>query len=79
MKRAHVMRCIRVIVNASKESRCRIAANVLSQKMTTSRMLIHERRNVVNEASDSNQRTLFRLLQVWIIARELRAVLVQQK
>lgn len=45
-----------MIINTTEEcSRC-ILANILDQKMTTTRVLIEEVRDIVDETGDDNQR-----------------------
>ena len=56
------MRSIRMIVNTAEERSRRILANHLRDEVTTTRVLIHERRNIVNETSDDDQRALGSLL-----------------
>ena len=52
------MRGVRVVVDTAEERSRRILANHLSDKMTTTRVLVHESGHVVDEAGDDDQGTL---------------------
>lgn len=52
-----------MIINTAKERSRRIFANVSSQEMTATGMFIEEISNIVYEACDNNQRSLFRFLE----------------
>lgn len=43
---------VRVVINTAKEGSRGVLANHLYQEMTTARVIIHERREVVYEARD---------------------------
>ncbi len=52
----HVMRRVGVVIDTAEESGCCIFANVLSEKMPSTRMVIHEPAHVVDESTDENER-----------------------
>ena len=54
---------IRVVVDTTEERRCRILANVLREQMTATGMFIQEVRDIVNEASNDDQRSLLGLFE----------------
>ena len=51
-----------MVVDTAEERSRRILANHLRDEMTTTRVLVHERRNIVDEASNDDQRALSSLL-----------------
>ena len=53
-----------MVIDTTKEGCCRILANVLDQEMTATGMLIKKVRDIMNETSDDDQRTLERLLLI---------------
>ena len=53
-----------MVIDAAKESCCRILANILDQEVTTTGMLVKKVRDIVNEASNDDQGTLSRLLLI---------------
>ena len=62
-EQTYIVSGIGVIVDTAEESSRRIPSDILREQMTATRVLIHERRNVMNKASNDNQRPLLRLLQ----------------
>jgi hypothetical protein len=44
-----------MVIDTSKECSSRVLANVLAKEMATTRMLIHERRDVVNESGNKDE------------------------
>ena len=59
--KTYVVGSIGMVVNSAKEGCRAILTDHLCNEMTATRMLIDERRNVVDETSDDDQRTLQRL------------------
>lgn len=62
----HVVRSVGVVVDTTKERSRPILANHLRNQVTATRMLIHERRDVVDEASNDDQGALHGLFLDWI-------------
>lgn len=61
-ERTYVVSGIRVIVNTTEESSRSVPAEVLLDQVTATRVLLHEGRDVVDEAGDEDQRTSLGLL-----------------
>ncbi len=59
------MGSIGMVVDTTEERCCTILADHLRNEVTATRMLIDERGDVVDEASDNDQGTLHRLLLDW--------------
>lgn len=51
----HIVRGIAVVVNATKERRCGVPTDVLREKMPTTRVLVQEVRNIVDETRNADQ------------------------
>lgn len=47
---------VRMVINTSEECGGSVFANVLAQQMTTSRMFVHERRDIMNETGNEDER-----------------------
>ena len=60
----HIVCSIAVVVDATKKGRCGVSANVLGKEMATTRMLVQEVRNIVDEAPNADQWTRLGLLLV---------------
>jgi hypothetical protein len=60
--REQVVCSVRVVVNAAEESSARVFADVLREQMATTRVLIEEGRDVMDEATDNDERASFGLL-----------------
>ena len=63
---SHVVCCIGVIIHAPEECGSRVLAYVLQNQVTATRVLIDQSRDIVDEASDDDQRPLQRLLSDYI-------------
>ena len=61
-QKTYVVCRIRMIVDPAEERRRRILADHLRNEVTPARVLVHERRNIVDETSDDDQRALRGLL-----------------
>lgn len=61
-RKTYVVRSVRMIVDTTEEGGRRILADVLCEEMTSTWMLVHEICKVVDEPSDSDERTALRLL-----------------
>ena len=57
-KRTHVVGGIRMVVNTTEEGHSGIFADVLAEQVATTGMLVKERRHVMDEASNDEERTL---------------------
>ena len=60
--REQVMCSVRVVVNAAEKRRGCILADVLRKQMATTRVLVEEGRDVMDEAPDNDERASLRLL-----------------
>ena len=56
------MSSVGVVVDTTEERRRSVLTDVLGEKMTTTGVLVHERRYVVHKAGDENERALSSLL-----------------
>ena len=65
----HIVGSIGMVINAAEESSCGVLANVFHKKMTTSRMLIQEGSDVVNESSNENEGAPLSLLEDFKVFR----------
>jgi len=71
-----IVSSVRMIIDTTEESGCRILANVLDQEMTTSRMFVEEIRDIVDETGNNNKRSLLSLLLVAFPADDGKVVAV---
>lgn len=53
---------VRVVVNAAKERSGRVFAEVLREQMATTRVLIEEGRDIMDEATNNDERASLGLL-----------------
>jgi hypothetical protein len=60
--REQVMCSVRVVVNAAEESSACVFADVLYEQMATTRVLIEEGRDVMDEATNNDERASLGLL-----------------
>lgn len=51
----YVVSSIRVVIYTAEEGGCRVLAQVFCEEVPAARMLVHEVRQVVNEASDGDE------------------------
>lgn len=58
----YVVRSVRVVIYTAEKRGCRVATDVLDEKVTTTWVLIKEVGDVVDEASDDNQRAFHSLI-----------------
>ena len=56
--RTYIVGSVRVVVDTAEERGCRVLANVLEEQMATTRVLVDKVRDIVNEASDDDERPL---------------------
>lgn len=56
--RTYIVGSVGVVVDTAEERGCRVLANVLDQQMATTRVLVDKVRDIVNEASDDDERPL---------------------
>jgi len=62
----YIVRSIAMVVNATKERRCGVPTNVLREKMPSTRVLVQEVRNIVDETSNADQWPRLCLLLIYI-------------
>lgn len=72
------MRSIRVIVHAPEERRCRVLADVLANQVGAAWVLVDERRDVMDESADKDQRAQYGLVLDWPRSVEHKHVLRQR-
>jgi len=60
--REQVMCSVRVVVNAAEECSGRILADILREQMAATRVFVEEGRNVMDEATDNDERPSLGLL-----------------
>lgn len=60
-----------MVVNTTEKRRRCVLANHLGDKVPASRVLVHEVGNIVNKASDQNERPLGRLFLDWKAVSEM--------
>jgi hypothetical protein len=63
--REQVMGRVRVIVHAAEESRGRVPADVLREQMATTRVLVEEGRDIMDEATDNDEWASLDLFLDW--------------
>ena len=71
MRPTYVVSCVRVVIDTAEECRRRVLANVLGEQVTATRVLVHEVRDVVDEARNDDQRPLLGLLEDYSVASAL--------
>ena len=60
--REEIVCSIRVVVNTAKERSGRVFANILREQMATTRVLVEEGRDIMDEATDNDERASLGLL-----------------
>jgi hypothetical protein len=58
----HVVGSVRMVIHTTEERGSSIFADELDQEMGTSRMLVNEIRNIMNESRDEDERSFSSLL-----------------
>ena len=65
MGETYVMSSVRVFVDTTQESGGSVLADIRQKQATTSRMLAHERRQIVDKPSNENERASLGLFLDW--------------
>jgi hypothetical protein len=72
MQRTDIVSSIRMVVNATEESRRRVLSNHLDQKVCPAGVFFDKVAHVVDEAGDENERSLLGLLLDYIGGKAVR-------